>query len=112
MDDNFDETLKKLGQKVNQFTKGTTSKSYEPSSRGLVGRINIKALVVYGSPLIAIPLLLFYWKPHLVSEEVEDEEGNYKRRVNFRKLMVTTLISTLILDGLIFMYLRKKEINL
>ena len=112
MDDNFDETLKKLGQKVNQFTKGTTSKSYESNSRGLAGKINIKALAVYGSPLIAVPLLLFYWKPGFVTEEVEDEEGDYKRRVNFRKLMVTTLISTFVLDSLIFVYLRKKEISL
>ena len=111
MDDNFDETLRKLGERVSRFTNDKSA-SYSSSSNGIRDKINIKMLLVYGTPLVVSIVVLYFWKPNFVVEEVEDNEGGYKTKVSFRKLAVTALITTVMLDTLVFLYLRKKEIKL
>lgn len=112
MDDNFDETLRKLGERVSRFTNDKSASYNSSGSNGIRDKINIKMLLVYGAPLVVSIVVLYFWKPNFIVEEVEDNEEGYKTKVSFRKLAVTALITTAMLDTLVFLYLRKKEIKL
>ena len=109
--DNFDTTLQKLATQVSQITNRSHT-SYSPRSRGLKDRLNTKVMLFYGAPLVIIVALLFLVKPGFIIEEVEDSKGGLIAKISVRKLLITTLIATSAIDGLIFMYLRKKEIKL
>lgn len=111
MDDTFDQTLKKLGERVSQFTSSKAT-SYSSRLGGISSKVNIKAMLVYGSPFILTIVILFFWKPGFVTEEIEDNEGGYVMKLSFRKLAVSTLIIGSVISALIFLYLRKKEIKL
>ena len=111
MDDNFDQTLKKLEVKVTEFTDHKSS-SYKSSINGLGNKINVKALVIYASPFILVAIALYMCKPDFVSYEAEDDKGQYTKKVAFKKVIISTLIIGVVIDVLLFLYLRKKEIKL
>ena len=111
MDVNFDQSLKKLEDKISQFTNHKSS-TYISSIKGIGNKINIKALVVYTLPFVLGAIILSIWKPSFVSTEVEDDQGQYTVHVSFKKVVIASLILGAIIDVLIFLYLRKKEIKL
>ena len=111
MDDTFDQTLKKLGERVSQFTNSKTT-SYRSSLGGIGSKVNMKVMLVYGTPFVLAAVALFFLKPGFVTEEVEDDERGYVMKVSFRKLAVSALIIGCVVAALIFLYLRKKEIKL
>ncbi len=113
MDDNFSKTLQQLQTKVSQFTDNSSkSTTYKSNMSKFSNQLNKKALLIYGGPFLLVLLVLFFWKPKFITHEAEDEEGVYTVKTNFRKLLVTTVIMGVIIDILIFLYLRKKEIKL
>ena len=112
MDDNFEQTLKKLGERVSQFTISKKNTSYSSSLGGITSKVNVKAILVYSAPFILITMGLFFCKPSFITEEVDDNEMGSVIKVSFRKLTVTTLITGSAIAALIFLYLRKKEITL
>jgi len=107
-DDTFDQTLKKLGEKVSQFTDTNTT-SYSSSIKGISSKINIKIVLVYGVPFILTGVALFFLKPRFVAQD-SDEDSEMK--VSFRKMLISILIIGGAISILIFLYLRKKEIRL
>jgi hypothetical protein len=109
MDNNFDQTLRKLGEKV---TKITNYKNSSFSYKQMGKKIKVKAIAIYGTPFVLSFIILYLWKPGFVIIEVEDDNEQYEIKVSFRKIFITSLIFGTILDGLIFLYLRKKEIKL
>lgn len=111
MDDTFDQTLKKLEDKVTQFTDHKSS-TYTSNIKRLGSKINLKALIIYTAPFIITAIALSVWKPSFVSDEVEDEQGEYITKVSFKRVIISSLIFGAILDGLVILYLRKKEIKL
>lgn len=108
MDDTFDQTLKKLGEKVSQITD-TNTMSYSSSIKGIRSKINIKIVLVYGVPFILTGVALFFLKPRFVAQD-NDEDSEMK--VSFRKMLISILIIGGVISILIFLYLRKKEIRL
>ena len=112
MNDNFDQTLKKLGERVHKFTNNKNTTSYRSSLDRISSKINLKVILVYGTPFILTLIGLFFCKPNFISEEVNDNEGGFIIKVNFRKLIVSTFIIGGAISVLIFLYLRKKEIKL
>lgn len=108
MDDTFDQTLKKLGEKVSQITD-TNTMSYSSSIKGIRSKINIKIVLVYGVPFILTGVALFFLKPRFVAQD-NDEDSEMK--LSFRKMLISILIIGGVISILIFLYLRKKEIRL
>jgi hypothetical protein len=109
--DNFDTTLQKLATQVSQITNGSHNPYSQHSKEGK-DRLNTKVVLVYGAPLVIIVALLFLVKPGFIIEEVVDSKGDNIVKISIRKLLIATLIFTGAVDGLIFMYLRKKKIKL
>ncbi len=114
MDDNFSQTLQQLQAKVSQFTDHSSkSHTYKSNMTKFSSQLlNKKVLLIYSGPFLLVLLVLFFWKPKFITHEVEDKEGVYYVKTNFSKLLVTTGIMGIIIDILIFLYLRKKEIKL
>jgi hypothetical protein len=101
----------KLSTQVSQITNASHT-SYSPRSKGLKNRFNTKVILVYGAPLVIIAALLFLVKPGFITETIDNSKGDLIVKISVRKFLITTLIATGVADGLIFMYLRKKEIKL
>ena len=108
MDDNFDQILNKLESKVTKFTEHKNS-TYTSSIKKIGNKINVKFLLLYITPFIVVSITLYIWKPSFVSNEVEDDLGQYNIQVSFNKLVLSSLIIGAIIDVLIFLYLRKKK---
>ena len=108
MDDSFDQTLKQLKDKVSKFA----SENHSSHSGVKKIKFNTKAILVYTTPIVLVTCVLFFTKPFFVTKEVEDSDGVVSLRINFRKLLISIIVLTAMIDGLIFLYLRKKQISL
>lgn len=103
-DRDFDDTLKKLSEQVSQFTSSNMVKTSFDNS-GMLSKINIKSPFVYyvGIPLL-IAIILFFWKPKFVMEEVSINGNISHKKLNFKNLLITTVIITVIISIIIFVY--------
>lgn len=82
-DDNFDETLKKLGDQVSKFTgksSGGGGKSF-----GLKG----KAMLYLAVP-VGLFVVLCVLKPSFVTEDMTKEDGNVVKKLNLKKVLLAT----------------------
>ncbi len=106
MEDNeFDATLKKLSDQVNQFAGTTIKNNTSDGGSGFLSKINVQSPLVYycAIPLV-IMIVLFFWKPGFVMEEVSIDGNLPEKKLNFKKLFVTSIISTVIIAIIIFIY--------
>jgi len=110
MEDNeFEETLKMLSYKVDQFNSSNKVKNKNKSNsvKSLLPNIFVKSSYIYFGiiPLI-IGLILFFWKPNFVmKEKVAEEEISAKKKLSFNKLIVTTAIFTTVFIFSIYIYI-------
>jgi hypothetical protein len=101
-DTEFDATLKKLSDQVSQFTSTTINKPTS-SGGGFLSNISIKSpLVYYGVIPIAVMIILFFWKPGFVMEEVSVEGSLPEKKLSFKKLIVGSVIITTVIAVIIF----------
>ena len=93
--DNIEKTLQKLSLKVSQFA-GESHNTYSSrsSSKGFMGKMNTKPLLMYAAPWIAMLIVLFFWKPDFVTKEVEYEDGELHRKINTQKLLLATAVGS------------------
>ena len=108
MSDSLDKTLNDLENKVSNYMVTSTKRS---KFTGTLSKVNIKSLLIYGSIPAAIIFVIVSWKPSFVCKEKEDED-DMESHLSFKKVSITVISLSLILCGLMFMYLRKKEITL
>ena len=100
----FDATLKKLSDQVSQFTS-TMIKSKPSSSSYFLSKVNVNSpLVYYGAVPIIIAVVLFFWKPGFVMEEVSIDGNLPEKKLSFKKLLVGTVIFTAVIAIAIFIY--------
>ena len=105
----FDETLKKLGEQVSQFS--TPANNLIPKSgMNFISTFNIKSpIVYYGAIPIVIAVILCVMKPGFIMNDV-DEDGNTSKKFNYKRLMVSVISFTMIVAILIFIYFYKMKI--
>lgn len=105
MDDReFDATLKKLSDQVSQFTSITVT-SKPSSGSGFLSKVNVKSpIVYYGAIPVIIAVVLFFWKPGFVMEEVSIDGNLPVKKLSFNKLLVGTAVITTIIAIVIYFY--------
>ena len=111
MEDNeFETTLKKLSDRVSQF-RSTTVKSRESILKfGFLSKVNIKSpLVYYGAVPLIVAILLFFWKPGFVMEEVSIDGNFSEKKLSFKKLLGSTILFTSIITIIIFIYFYREK---
>lgn len=106
MDNNeFDSTLNKLIDQVSQFT--TIDRKYKEGNN-LLSKINFKSpILYYGVIPIGIFILLLLWKPNFITDEVSINGNIPERKLNFKKILIATVVLTSIICIIIFVNLSR-----
>ena len=103
----FDATISKLEGRVGQLiNKPGAAKNAEV--RSLLPSIDIKSAKMYymGIPLLII-LVLYITKPNFIMEEVSIDGELPENRLSYKKLLLSTLVATVIIAIVIFIYFFK-----
>uniref|UniRef100_A0A6C0LWV6 Uncharacterized protein n=1 Tax=viral metagenome TaxID=1070528 RepID=A0A6C0LWV6_9ZZZZ len=109
----LDVILKSLEKKVSDLSDVNLSSptiSKDGYFEKLKSKINLKILV-YGSIPLFIIIILALWKPSFVRKEQEDSEM-LDNKISFKKFSKVVIISSIILYGLLFVFLKQKQIKL
>jgi hypothetical protein len=108
-DSEFDATLKKLSDQVSNFTSITVKSKPNPGS-GFLSKFDVKSpLIYYCAVPIIIALVLFFWKPGFVMEEVSIDGNLPEKKLSFKKLLVGTVLITAIIAIVIFVYFYRNK---
>lgn len=101
----FDSALKKLSEQVSQFAKTNvpTQSGGGGGMSSFLPKINIKSPLIYYAIIpLAIVIVLFFWKPKFVTEEVSVEGELPTRKLSIKRLLLATVIMTVVIAVLIF----------
>lgn len=99
----FDETLKKLSDQVSQFTEQPVA----TKSSGISFSFN--SPIMYLTIPIGVAILLFFWKPDFITEEVSEDGKFPTKKTSFKKVIIASLVITTILVVAYFAYNYKKK---
>ena len=108
--DNIESTLSTLKDKVSEFTsKNNLINSFSKQS-GIISKINFKSSIIfYGIIPVVIILILFFWKPNFIMQEIITDDDIPQYKINIKKLLILTLILSVIGCLLLFSYFYKKH---
>lgn len=111
----FDNTLKKLEGQVSQFSSVATDFEI-PKNNSILSKIDFKSNVVYYVLVPIIIMIVFYiFKPCFVMTETTTTDVNLititEKKLNFKRLIISTIICTFTISFLIFCYLYKKQLQ-
>jgi hypothetical protein len=112
---NLEDTLKKISDQIDQFadTNKLVNVVHKPETSDIVSKIpKINALTYYGLIPVGILIILFIWKPQFLTIEEPNEDGTFKVKVDYSKLLGWTLcFTTLVAIGIFaFYYNQKKQV--
>lgn len=108
----FDDTLKNLQRQVSQFASGEAVEIQKNNS--IWSNINFKSNMVYYVlvPIIII-IILYLLKPCFIMTETTTDNSLStvsEKKINFKKLVISTIASTCIISLIIFSYKYKKPV--
>lgn len=114
-DTDFANTIKKLEGQVTQFSSETTDFEI-PKNSNILSKINVKSNVVYYILVPIIIMIIFYiFKPCFVMTETTTTDVNLititEKKLNFKSLIISTIICTCIISLIIFSYKYKKQLQ-
>ena len=101
--DDLEKTLAQLEKKVSSYTTNETKGS---TLIDFTKKLDIKILLMYGCIPVAIIILLIKWKPAFVCRETEDNH-TLEKKVSFSKITMSVVIISLLIGGLLYMYLHR-----
>jgi len=113
MDDNdFDSTLQKLSQQIDQLSKanpvngfalGNANSGVQNSSgnSGFFSGANTR-LLYYAAIPVAIFIILMVWKPGFVTEEILLDDMTTDRKVSIKRALIASAVITTILGAIFF----------
>jgi hypothetical protein len=115
-DDEIDATIKSLHEKVNQITITSTSTSTstivsaDAKNTSVFSSSILKSRIIYYCviPLI-IFLLLLFWKPWFIMEDISIDGKLPEKKLSYKKLFIATFIVTFIIAICIFSYFYKNK---
>lgn len=99
----FDETLKKMSDQVSKFTEQPVA----TKSSGILFDFN--SPIMYLTIPVGVAILLFFWKPYFVTEEVSEDGKLPIKKATFKKVMIASLVITAILVVAYFAYNYNKK---
>lgn len=109
-EENFDETLRKLNEQVNQFSFSTSNNiSVVSTTKFNFSAIANNKIVYYLSLPVGILILLLVLKPGFITEEVSHNGELPKKKISIKLLFLYDLIISVILLIIYFMYNYKKN---
>jgi hypothetical protein len=109
--DELNEKINNLQQEVdkltrtNEYIKPVKSKTSLPSFLPIVNLIKSRMGFYFAIPL-SICVILFFLKPSFI---MENDKKFSKKKLNYKKLLISTLILTALLAIVIFVYFYKKD---
>ena len=109
----FDDALKNLQRQVSQFSSGE-SIDIKIQNNNILSKININSNMVYYVlvPIIII-IILYLLKPCFIMTETTTDNSLStvsEKKINFKKLVISTIICTSIISLIIFSYKYKKPV--
>jgi hypothetical protein len=115
MEDNeIDATIKSLHEKVNQITTTNTISSFVDAKNAsnisfFSGSIFKPKVIYYVAVPLTILLVLFFWKPNFIMEDVSIDGKLPEKKLIYKKLFISTFIVTFIIAIGIFGYFYKNK---
>ncbi len=94
-EDNFDDVLNELQNKISQFDNKTSNKIHF----SFLKKVNFKSPFVY--PVIIFFILcvfLIILKPNFTKYNSQDEQGNVTRKVSYKRLVFISLILSIVIS--------------
>ena len=109
----FDDALRNWQRQVSQFSSGE-SIDIENQNNNILSKININSNMVYYVlvPIIII-IILYLLKPCFIMTETTTDNSLStvsEKKINFKKLVISTIICTSIISLIIFSYKYKKPV--
>ena len=111
-DSEIDATIKSLHEKVNQITTTTSAfvVTRNTSSESIFsGSILKSPIIYYGAVPLTILIILFFWKPSFIMENVSIDGKLPEKKLIYKKLFMSTLIVTIIIAAVFFIYSCKNK---
>ena len=111
-DDEIDATIKSLHEKVNQITTTSTSTivSADAKNTSVFSSSILKSRVIYyGVIPLTMFLLLLFWKPWFIMEDISIDGKLPEKKLSYKKLFIATFIVTFIIAIGIFSYSYKNK---
>lgn len=103
----YTKKMDELRNKVSQYVKLPNKQKI-----GIINNtstINVKTICFYSIPYIIVFIILLIIKPSFITNEHIDENNVSTKKINFKSLIISTLISGIIIDIGIFFYVRKRS---
>lgn len=104
---NYTKKLDDLRNKVSLYAKLPNKQT-----TGIISNkssINTKTICFYSIPPVIIFIILLISKPSFITNEHINEDNVSTKKINFKYLIASTLISGIIVDIGIFFYIRKRS---
>lgn len=113
MDDSdceLDAKIKMLNEKVSEITS-TNLKSGGLNKQSAFLTLNVikSPFVYYGSIPLVILLIFFFWKPGFIMQNVSIDGKLQEKRLNYKKLIIATIIVSSIIFITFFVYSYKNK---
>jgi len=96
-ENNLEEKIKKLEEQVNNFSNNSEV-SKKITNTPLFLKLNTKYYVYcYVAVPIVIFIILFIWSPKIITRKISIDGEIPKKKLSFKKLLIATIISTLLI---------------
>jgi hypothetical protein len=113
MDDDYDETISKLNMEVRQITSTNVAMHTTKTGTFFVPTVILKSSILF---YICVPLIivfvLFFFKPKLIMKEDTIIDKESRKKISFKKLILTTIIVSAIITICMFVYSYRKKVVL
>jgi Na+/H+ antiporter NhaC len=103
---NYDDTINKLNDKVNKFT--STDINISDTKQSILKILKYPFIYYTVIPFIIL-IVLWFLKPSIIIEEININEDSVKKKINYKKLLLMTIIITLIIFLVYFSYIYEKK---
>ena len=110
--EDFDDNLKNLQRQVSQFASGEAIDIEMPKNNSILSKININSNMVYYVLLpIIIMIALYLFKPcFIMTETTTDNSLSSVKKIDLKKMLISTIVTTCIISLIIFSYKYKKPV--
>lgn len=105
----FDDTLKKLSEKVSELTVNNTVKNKPKMESKFLSNVNVKSSLYYGCIPIIIMIIFLIWKPGFVMEEISIDGNLPEKRLSLKKVLFGVFIFTVIISVIIYVKNQKSK---
>lgn len=92
--DTFDNTIRQLENKVGQITGSSGTGTFTSNKRGFLQEMLSNRKLIYALVPVLVFILLCFFKPKVVLEEVTDEDGNIEEKLSVKRAMIATVFLT------------------